>query len=163
MKPSFALPTLLPLLLLVACSSEQSSSSAPKPPCNEDPWQCPAGQTCWPKDTAGSFACLNSAAGKARGDECSNTVGAPTCGDGLACFQGVGDATGRCVAYCDNAKVGRGCAAGETCTPAMLTGSSSQFQICIGASAPKDAGTPPSEAGAGEAGSDAAAGDAAAD
>ncbi len=102
--------------------------------------QCPAGQTCWPKDATGTFTCLNSAAGKAKGDDCTNIIGAPTCGDGLACFQGVGDPSGKCVAYCDPAKTGRGCAAGETCSTAMLSGSTNKFQICVGASTPKDAG-----------------------
>ena len=154
---------LAPFLFLLACSSSSSSDSTPaaKVPCNEDPWQCPAGQTCWPKDTTGDFTCLNSATGKAKGDECTNIVGAPTCGDGLACFQGVGDATGKCVAYCAPAKAGRGCAAGETCSTAMLNGSTSKFQICVGASTPKDAGaeTSPMDTGAG----DSAASDAAAD
>lgn len=130
---------LLPLLMLLACSSSESSST-PKPPCNEDPWQCAAGQTCWPQDGAGTFACLNSAVGKAKGDACTNLVGSPTCGDGLACFQAAGAAVGRCVAYCDPTKAGRGCASGETCSTAMLSGSSSKFQICVGATAPADAG-----------------------
>ena len=142
---------LLPILLLAACSSSEGSSSTPPVPCNEDPWQCPAGQTCWPKDATGAFACLNSAVGKAKGDECSNVVGAPTCGDGLACFQAVGDATGRCVSYCDNAKAGRGCAAGESCVTATLSGTSAAFRVCIGAATPTDAGSP--DTGATDAGS----------
>ena len=109
-------------------------------PCNQDPWQCPAGQTCWPKDLAGTFACLNSAAGVKKGDTCANTVGAPTCGDGLACFQGVGEKAGRCVSYCDTAKAGRGCAAGEACTPAQLAGTSASFMICASTTPPMDAG-----------------------
>lgn len=132
---------LAPFALLLACSSSETSE-APKPPCNEDPWQCAAGQTCWPKDETVAFACLNSAAGKAKGDSCSNLIGTPTCGDGMACFQAIGDSTGKCVTYCDTAKAGRGCAAGETCTTAMLSGSSSKFHICVGTSTPTtDAGT----------------------
>jgi hypothetical protein len=131
---------ILPLVLvLFGCSSEDSSSTTPTGPCNKDPWQCPAGQTCWPKDPSGNFACLNSGGGK-KGDECANTVGAPTCSDGLACFQAVGQATGRCVAYCDNAKAGRGCAPGESCATAQLSGTSSTFSICAGPAPTPDAG-----------------------
>lgn len=156
---------LTPFVFLLACSSSESTPAATVP-CNEDPWQCPAGQTCWPKDTTGGFACLNSAAGKAKGDSCTNIIASPSCGDGLACFQGVGDSTGRCVAYCDSVKAGRGCAAGETCQTAMLAGSSATFKICVGASTPKDAGTdssPTDTASASDTGSDSAASDAAAD
>jgi hypothetical protein len=123
-----------------ACSSS-SSDTAVTTPCNVDPWQCPTGQTCWPKDQTGAFACLNSAAGKAKGDACTNTVGSPTCGDGLACFQGVGDSSGKCVPFCDNATAGRGCGAGETCSTVTLAGTSNSFHVCIGTSTPMDSGT----------------------
>lgn len=155
--------------VVAACSSEDSSSTTPPVPCNKDPWQCPAGQTCWPSDTAGTFKCLNSAAGVKKGDECANTVGAPTCGDGLACFQGVGDAKGRCVAYCDTAKAGRGCGAGESCQTAMLSGTTASFMICAGGTPPADAGvdsgsdTGAADSGATDSGSTEAATDAAAD
>lgn len=159
---------LAPFAFLLACSS--SESEAPKPPCNEDPWQCPAGQTCWPKDTTPTFACLNSAAGKAKGDSCSNIVGTPTCGDGMACFMAAGETTGKCVTYCDTTTAGRGCAAGETCTTAMLVGSSAKFHICVGTSTPTtDAGTDTGSSdtgstdtgGAADSGSDSSASDAA--
>src|SRR5215207_3866951 len=74
-------------------SSDGAGGDGQSKPCNEDPWQCPAGQTCWGTDVNGSaFACLNSGSGKA-GDPCQNIVSSPTCGDGLACFalQGGGD------------------------------------------------------------------------
>lgn len=148
--------------LFVACSSEETKST-PAVPCNKDPWQCPAGQTCWPKDQAGTFACLNSAAGVGKGAECLNTLGAPTCGDGLACFQGVGDAKGRCVTFCDPAKAGRGCGAGETCTPVTLAGTSQSFMVCIGAAPPPaDTGvdTGPTDTGTADTGKAEAATDA---
>ncbi|MBI2390735.1 MAG: hypothetical protein HYV09_14190 [Deltaproteobacteria bacterium] len=155
------LPALLFLgSLIVACSSSEEPSSPPPVPCNKDPWQCPAGQTCWPKDTAGTFACLNSAVGVAKGDECANMVGSPTCGDGLACFQAVGEAKGKCVPFCDTAKTGRGCGAGEACTTVTLAGTSSSFMVCIGKT------TPPADAGTDALASDGAAeaaGDAAGD
>lgn len=137
--------------MVVACSSEESSSPTPPVPCNQDPWQCPAGQTCWPKDTAGTFACLNSAAGVAKGDECANMVGSPTCGDGLACFQNVGEAKGRCVPFCDPTNPARGCAAGEACSTITLSGTTSSFKACIGKTT-----TPPADSGADSAGDGAA-------
>jgi hypothetical protein len=123
--------------LTVACSSS-SSSNAP-PPCNENPWTCPGGQTCWPA-TQGTFACLNSGAGKA-GDACQDTVGSATCGAGLACLQ-VGASGGLCSPYCDNTDTSHACAAGETCQTALLLGGSGpQFQVCVGAgSSTGDAG-----------------------
>ncbi len=136
------LRSLLPFvsLLLAACSSEESSTTPPVP-CNQDPWQCPAGQTCWPKDNAGTWACLNSKAGAKKGDPCVNTFGTATCGDGLACFQGIGAPEGSCVSYCDNAKPGRGCATGETCSGVLLAGTATKFMICIGPPPASDAGT----------------------
>src|ERR1700678_2664409 len=93
--PATLLAIVVPLAL--ACSS--SSSSSP-PPCNEDPWECGSEQTCWPQSTT-SFACLNSGSGTA-GSACEDSVGAPTCGAGLACLQTSTASGGICSAYCDN-------------------------------------------------------------
>jgi hypothetical protein len=124
-----------------ACSS--SSSDAPAAtPCNVDPWQCPAGQTCWLKDNTLAFACLNSAAGKAKGDACGNTVGAPTCGDGLSCLQLDVSKPGQCAPFCDNAKAGKGCAAGESCVEVRINNDPSAAEhLCVGTSTPMDSGT----------------------
>jgi hypothetical protein len=129
--------------LFAACSSDDSKSSTTptNTPCNQDPWICPAGQTCWANDQAGNFKCLNSAAGVAKGATCQNLVGSPTCGDGLVCLQLVGGgATGTCVTFCDPAKAGRGCAAGEDCVQVTLQGTSSSFFACVPRATP-DAGT----------------------
>lgn len=105
------------VLAFMACTtsacSNSSSPSAARPPCNEDPWQCPAGQTCWPTDTNG-FQCLNSGPGAA-GSACDNTIGASTCGDGLACLQFTPPALGTCLPYCDAADPSHACSAGSTC------------------------------------------------
>jgi hypothetical protein len=101
-------------------------------PCNENPWECPAGQTCWPKDES-SFACLNSGPGAA-GDACQDTVGAPTCGDGLACLE-IGAGGGVCSVYCDNTNPSHACSAGETCGTATLLGADApEFQVCVSTS-----------------------------
>jgi hypothetical protein len=127
---------------VVACSS--SSSSSDNAQCNSNPWSCPAGQTCWLKDASGNFACLNSAAGKNKGDPCTNTVGLPSCGDAMACYQQLGASGGTCVAYCDNANAAHGCAAGETCQEVAVvlpSGASGPFFVCIGGAPPVDSGT----------------------
>jgi hypothetical protein len=140
----------------VACSSSSSSDAPAATPCNVDPWQCPAGQTCWLKDNTLAFACLNSAAGKAKGDSCGNTVGSPTCGDGLSCLQLDISKPGVCAPFCDNAKAGRGCAAGETCVEVRINNDPSAAEhLCVGTSTPMDSGTETST----DSGSDSAATD----
>jgi hypothetical protein len=120
---------LLFVSLAMACSSS-SGSSAP-PPCNESPWECPGGQTCWPA-TQSTFACLNSGTGSA-GDACQDTVGSATCGAGLACLQ-IGTSGGLCSPYCDNTDPSHACPAGETCqTVQLLGGSGLEFHACVGA------------------------------
>lgn len=125
--------------LLAACSSTSGGSSTT--PCNENPFECTSGQTCWPKDAVPTFACLNSGPGK-KGDSCQNTPGSATCGDGLACLQ-LASAGGTCVAYCDSTNTAHACASGETCTLAYLGGPSGpQLHLCVGGSPPhNDAGT----------------------
>jgi hypothetical protein len=122
--------------LALACSS--SSSSTPTP-CNQDPYTCAAGKTCWTADQSGTFSCLTSGAGK-KGDKCLNTPGAPTCGDRLACLQ-LTTAGGTCVSYCDPSRQGEGCDSGETCMLAGLQGTNQTFHVCVGGSpAQGDAG-----------------------
>jgi hypothetical protein len=120
------------LMLGVAAALGCSSSSAGAEPCNENPWECPAGQTCWPKDDA-SFACLDSGPGTA-GDACLLTPGSPTCSDGLECLM-TSAAGGTCTPYCDDTDTSHACPAGQSCAVASLSGGSSgQFRICTGAS-----------------------------
>jgi hypothetical protein len=126
----------------VACSSSTATQpDAGTPACNEDPFSCPAGQTCWASDAAGSFACLNSGAGK-KGDPCQNLIGSPTCSDGLVCLQLLSAASGSavCVPYCDNANTTHACATGEACTKIAVVGSSAILHACVGPAATADAG-----------------------
>ena len=157
---------LLPLFLLAAaaCSSSSSSSGsgsdASTAPCNENPWECPSGQTCWPV-TATSFQCLNAGPGTV-GSTCANTVGSATCGAGLACFQAIGASSGSCYTYCSNTDVMHACTGQDTCAAVELGGTGGPtFNICIppmtnpdsgtSDSGPAaDTGTAPSEAGAGD-------------
>jgi hypothetical protein len=119
-----------------------SSKSSP-PPCNEDPFECGTGQTCWVTDTELDFACLNSGSGQ-EGSSCAPTVDEPTCGDGLVCFAQQGGTTGTCLAFCDNTSTAHACSGGAMCTPVSFNGASASFSVCIGASTgptPSDAGT----------------------
>jgi hypothetical protein len=112
------------LVTLMACSD---SSAAPAVPCNEDPWECPAGRTCWPVSTS-AFDCLISGTGKA-GDPCQNTTNAPSCGDGMACLAPNAAGPTLCAAYCD---ASHACPAGTTCTMGSLAGTPTAFQVCLG-------------------------------
>jgi hypothetical protein len=107
---------IVPVSLALGCSSSSGSGGQM---CNENPWECPAGQTCWPKDES-SFACFNSGPGQA-GDACQNAVGYPSCDDGLACLE-TGTGGGICSAYCDSANPSHACSAGQTCRTAILLG-----------------------------------------
>jgi hypothetical protein len=134
---------------LMACSSSSGSTATAKP-CNDDPWQCPAGKVCWPTSTT-TFACLISAAAGA-GEACLDTVGMPTCADGLACLA-TATSPGACTPYCDTKEASHGCPGGQTCTTAEITNSGGvTFQVCTGGqgSSPDAGATMP---GAGDAGS----------
>lgn len=127
------------LPLALACSSTTSSSPAP---CNEDPFQCPSGQTCWTKDTK-TFSCIPSGAGQ-YGDSCvpvAGTASAP-CGEGLLCLA-TSNAAGKCVHYCDASGAAHPCASG-TCTAAAIGSASGPItHVCAGGtpSGPTDAGS----------------------
>ncbi len=133
-----------------ACSSS-SGGGASSLPCNENPWECPSAQTCWP-ESASAFACLNAGPGPL-GSSCQNTVGTPTCGAGLACFQSVsGTSEGACVAYCSTTDPSHACPSGELCQLAALGGAGGpEFSICVSQSTGDDGGGPQGDAGMGEA------------
>src|ERR1019366_1952338 len=134
----------LPLAALtaVACSSSSGSGSGSSgtTPCNENPWQCPAGQTCWPTDQS-SFACLNVGTGKP-GDPCTATVGMPSCGANLDCLQTQAASAGTCVAYCSESDPSHACPTGVQCLSAYLGSTSGpKFSVCAPAVANQDAGS----------------------
>lgn len=151
--------------LVVACSSDSSSSStggaggsagSSSSACNTNPWMCPDGQTCWLSDMQGDFQCLNSAAGKKKGDSCDNIVGQPSCGDDMICLTTTGT-NGTCVTYCDPSDPQHACAAGEVCTKLTFNGlPNSSVHACIPTIQP-DAGSGGSAGSAGAAGAAGAA------
>jgi len=105
----------LVVMVVAACGS----SSATALSCNEDPWQCTAGQTCWPQPCncpqGWQFACVPSAKGIPLGEGCMLQIGTATCGDLQTCvfFQDAGD--GVCRGYCDPTDPQRGCGPGQAC------------------------------------------------
>jgi hypothetical protein len=139
-------------LVVAACSSNSSGSGAASVPCNQNPWECPSTQTCWPESLS-AFACLNAGPGTL-GATCMNTVGSPTCGAGLACFESISGATeGTCVAYCSTTDPSHACPTGQECAVAALGGAGgAEFDICVSPSSGQDAGmdAPPGDGPAGD-------------
>ncbi len=97
-------------------SGETTSATCPgdaNVTCDEDPWQCAAGQTCWFNQTGDGVQCLNSGP-RTEGDECQPMAGSPSCGDLMLC---VGNAmgVGQCRRYCASATPCKACPAGFDC------------------------------------------------
>jgi len=136
-------PVLVGLLLLVvgATSSAACSSSSSNAACNQNPFSCPAGQTCWVRSGPGDYQCLSSGSGQS-GDLCQPTEGTATCKDGLACIEPV-DSPGQpatCTPFCDSAHP---CPSGQSCTQATFDGTN-YSGVCY-SPAPVDDGGPPDD------------------
>lgn len=102
------------------------TGGAPPSGCIEDPFACPAGQTCWTTDVDGTFfECTDSGAG-AIGEMCDNFVGDPSCGDGMLCLQLEGEDSGQCTPYCDGSHK---CPNNGQCIGVMTPGGLS-FKAC---------------------------------
>jgi hypothetical protein len=122
--------TLLAAALAGGCSGDETAEPAPS--CNEDPWSCADGQTCWPNLAADKFECFNAGLGQ-MGDACQNTVGQPTCGPDLACLQLQGEPQGQCTPYCDLQDPEHGCPTGLGCVKVILptpAGKTFTFHVC---------------------------------
>jgi len=137
----FAFVLSVALAAVVSATACSSSSSGSSQPCNENPWECSSGQTCWP-ESASAFACLNAGPG-ALGATCANVAGSPSCGAGLACFQATSAGTGTCVADCSTTDPTHACTGGTICETAMLGGAGGpSFSICLAPATPGgDGGT----------------------
>jgi hypothetical protein len=133
-------------LLSVACASSNDAADAGPEQCNDNPWMCTAGTTCWPSDALSHVACLPSKAGAKKGDACIDSFGAATCGDAMACLQPLTTKPGTCVPYCSTSDPAHGCAAGESCLQGHLGSASGPvISLCV----------PATDGGAGDAASDA--------
>ena len=67
-------------------------------PCDEDPYSCPMGTTCW--TVSNGFDCVPSGMGTS-GSDCVHTIGEATCRDGLICIPYPGMMNGECMPFCD--------------------------------------------------------------
>ncbi|HEY8042002.1 MAG TPA: hypothetical protein VIF15_19500 [Polyangiaceae bacterium] len=129
-----------------------ATPAAPATPCNEDPFQCGAGKTCWPQqctcpsgtgcsptDCTPQFECAGSA-GKQPGDACQLQIGQVTCGDLQTCVALAGSgAPGVCRVYCDPGDPRRGCASGFGCVQLGVGSSSAVENVCLPAPSAEDA------------------------
>jgi hypothetical protein len=155
---------------LVALGVGCRASPAPAAPCNEEPFQCAAGQTCWPlqctcpagtpcgpDDCTPRFECVASA-GAGPGDPCHLEIGRVTCGDLQTCVEIAGSgAGGACRSYCDPDVPDHGCASGFACVRLGVGGASSSAaeHVCVPATPEGDAGlTVQAPGGGGDAGTE---------
>jgi hypothetical protein len=131
----FALSCLAVATALGACSSDDdggddeadgnTTTNGPKP-CNEDPWQCADGQTCWINQNLSAFQCLPSAAGQI-GDECQFIGGQVSCADDLVCIMAANSMFGVCTPYCDPEHA---CPAMSQCNTYQMQNSGLQIKAC---------------------------------
>jgi hypothetical protein len=106
------LAALLGVASFAACGGDDFSSDGGEPagPCNEDPWSCASGQTCWPNADENGFVCLNGASGIVEGASCELFAGTVTCGPTLFCAQSA------CRRFCDPEDPNRACPDGQICS-----------------------------------------------
>lgn len=137
-----------------ACSDETSgggtsTGTGQQATCNEDPFSCPAGQTCWVDGTASEpfFQCLNSGMGQV-GEDCMNYIGQPTCADGLTCFS-VPGYPNVCTPFCDPSDPAHACPNGANCLQIVLAGTDDKYFACQ----PEDGGGGGGGGGSGQGGS----------
>jgi hypothetical protein len=120
---------------VVGCSEDEEETVAASPgsntPCRNDPTGCPAGETCWIDAGRTDFVCQTSGSGVV-GSPCVNSVGQPTCGDGLGCYHLEGATEGVCAAFCDPVEQSLQCADEAPCRPVLYELSSTDvvFQLC---------------------------------
>jgi hypothetical protein len=130
-------------------------SEAAATPCNEDPFQCGAGETCWPQQCTCSsgqacdttnctpqFQCVG-AADRRPGDSCKLQIGSPACGALQTCVAIAGSGVGgACRFYCSPGAPDPGCATGFTCVRLGVGNSSATEDVCLPAPSDSDAALP---------------------
>jgi hypothetical protein len=136
-----ALLACIGVLGAIACSS----SSAGATPCNDAPWQCGTGQTCWPDCVCSSqqnctaqnctpqFSCVASNNAVPEGQNCDLVIGKAQCGDNQTCveMQDSGAGNGICRQYCDQHG---GCPSPDSCVELTVgnnTSSSATERVCV--------------------------------
>lgn len=115
--------------LALGCGSDDDGGGSTTGGCNKNPSSCPADQTCWPKDTAGNYACLPAPATKGAGSACTIFAGAADCAPGHFCFPtSPGTPNGVCSPFCG---ADLSCPGGAQCAQVFLANTSSQQTITV--------------------------------
>lgn len=97
--------------------------------CNEHPWDCPMGTTCWPTSADGkTFDCRKSEP-VATGSCCQNVIGFATCGDGDLCY-GTSSSPSACRRQCKLGDTSHPCPSSTTCTEHTLVPGGATFGVC---------------------------------
>lgn len=97
--------------------------------CQDHPWDCPAGTTCWPATADGAkFDCRQSEP-VATGSCCQNLIGFATCGDGDLCY-GTSATPSACRRLCKLGDTSHPCPASTTCVARALVPGGATFAIC---------------------------------
>jgi hypothetical protein len=151
-RPLRIISVLGSLIALFAFSIAACSSSSSPASCNQNPFACPTGQTCWVGSGPDDYACFGSGRGVV-GDPCTPLPGSPSCGDRLACVSSgpAGSPMGTCAAFCDPTNsASHGCPPGELCQSVTLPGGTQSFNACV-APTPDSGGAGPDAAGASDA------------
>ena len=136
-------------VLPAGCSSQSAGSR----PCNESPWQCGPGTTCWPDCACPSgatctlsnctpqYACLTSRASVTVGDNCTLQNGSPQCGDMQTCVSFADAGPGICEQFCGENK---GCPPSYVCVGLTAQGggsaSSAVEYVCVPPADDEDGG-----------------------
>jgi hypothetical protein len=118
-----------------AVSDSGADHDSSIPPCDQNPWSCGAGKTCWVTDQTGSYSCI-AAGTKQTGETCTPLLGTTECGEGLLCLQTSTSIPGSCVSFCDSQHP---CASGE-CMQARINNVGPIVHVCV-QTGPSDAGS----------------------
>jgi len=122
-----------PILAVPACGDDFQGTTRcdgdSSLPCNEDPWGCDLGQTCWIDDSS-TFQCVN-VGSAGLGDTCQPFSGSSPCGQDMICVGVTGDTSGVCRKFCDPSDSCKTCDAGETCISATYpSAGNAQVYFC---------------------------------
>ncbi len=97
--------------------------------CQDHPWDCPEGSTCWPVSADGAtFDCRPGGSGQT-GACCQNLIGVPTCGAGDVCL-GTSTVPSACRRLCKVGDASHPCPASTACVEHALVPGGAPFAVC---------------------------------
>ena len=126
-----------PLLVASACGDNfEGTQEDPRCegdtslPCNQDPWACPEGQTCW-VDGSMTYQCVGVGPG-ALGDPCTLLIGGSPCGQDMGCVAPQGSTEGTCQRFCDpSGGACKACPEGQICTSITYSPPGQPINVCV--------------------------------